>query len=122
MLLGFLACLFQSFFSVESNQQLLLHLCDHGPYPYRLYMYTAPGISKKGCHIVNSRYWTRKEMWISSSINNLLLILIVLNFKIKSAGSSKCHGDTVTTFAGALLLIMIFPKDPFGSSIDYRLY
>ena len=72
-------------------------------------------ISKK-VFIVNSRYWNRKELWGSSSTNNLLLLTLTL--QNGSADSSQCHGHSVTILASALSLIMTVPKVPFGSSID----
>ena len=38
---------------------------------------TSTVISKK-VFIVNSRYWKRKELWVSSSTSNLLLLALTL--------------------------------------------
>ena len=74
--------------------------------------------------IVNSRYWNREELWSSSSTNNLLLLASILQKYTENADSSPIatDGHTVTTFAGRLSLIMIVPKVPFGSSINYWLW
>ena len=79
------------------------------------FVYTA--ISNKVV-IVNSRYWNRKELWGSSSTINVLLLALILQ-NIECRFIVYCHGNTVTTFAGtSVLLIMTVPKVPFGSNID----
>ena len=65
-----------------------------------------------------SRYWNRKELLGSSSTNNSLLLVSILQ-NIECKFIIYCHGNRVTTFASKLSLIMTILKVPFGSSIDY---
>ena len=65
--------------------------------------------------IVNSRYWNRKELWSSSSTNNLLLLALTLqNMECRFIRMPRPHSNNLRLRE----LTMTVPKVPFCSSND----